>query len=103
MIIWYKIGLELFLYRQKTKTRWDRSKLTLLLGSTLLFWPFFVRKSDENHDTDDDWSWRLNVLAPTSLLCRLIYKVRGGTTHYTTNGGGVKNAVDDSLLSLFLS
>lgn len=54
----------------------------LMFSTSVLLWPLF--------DTSD-WSWRLNVVLPTSMLFRFLYKVRSefGPTRRTSNSSSL--------------
>lgn len=45
-----------------------RHFLQMILSSLVMFWPLY--------DTTDQWSWKLNIIVPAVMFCRLLYKVR---------------------------
>jgi hypothetical protein len=51
----------------QSSCHYSKQLLYATLCSNVLFWSLF---------DDNDWSWRLNIVVPSAMLVRFIYKVR---------------------------
>ena len=66
-VIYVKIGFEFASWiRRRGRRIISRMCVYMSLSSIIIFWPLY--------DTSD-WSWRLNVLVPSAVATRLLYKV----------------------------
>lgn len=68
-VLYVKVGFELasWIRWRMGKRRLPRILVHLCLSSVIIFWPLY---------DSTNWSWRLNVLVPSTVASRLVYKVR---------------------------
>jgi hypothetical protein len=80
MICYTKACLEgIAFLRRKLDSAQSYSKQLLYatLSSNVLFWSLFDTTTTTTSRSDGGgWSWRLNIVVPTAMLVRFIYKVR---------------------------
>jgi hypothetical protein len=55
---------------QSSSCYYSKQLLYATLCSNVLFWSLF------DNGENDNWSWRLNIVVPSAMLVRFIYKVR---------------------------
>ena len=85
MLFYFKVAIELVcLMRIRFKRPYSRHVLHMIFSSLVMFWPLF--------DISDEWSWRLNVIVPAAMFCRMIYK-----------GGILRDPDDPDVQNLSLS
>jgi len=67
-VVYYKICIEVVTWLRVRSLIYHSSQaLQGLQCLCIVFWPLYDLS---------DWSWRLNVLVPSSMMVRLLYKVR---------------------------
>jgi hypothetical protein len=79
MICYTKACLEgIAFLRRKLDSAQSYSKQLLYatLSSNVLFWSLFDTTQTSSNSDGGGWSWRLNIVVPTAMLVRFIYKVR---------------------------
>jgi len=67
-VLYVKVGFEIasWIRWRMGKRKEPRIFVHLCLSSIIIFWPLY---------DSTDWSWRLNVLVPSAVAMRLVYKV----------------------------